>query len=52
LPTDFEEMELDCKLPLWRGELMVDFGHHNYDIKGKAEKGHEKGKYHTEFQST
>jgi len=40
LPTDFEEMELDY------------FGHHNYDIKGHAKEGHEKGKYHTEFQST
>ncbi|KAL7421784.1 hypothetical protein Q5752_003555 [Cryptotrichosporon argae] len=37
LPTDFEEMELDY------------FGHHNYDIKGQAEPGHEKGKHHTEF---
>lgn len=33
-------------------ELITDFGHHNYDIKGKAAKGHEKGNYHTEFQST
>lgn len=33
-------------------DTRADFGHHNYDIKGNAEKGHEKGKYHTEFQST
>jgi len=32
--------------------LILDFGHHNYDLKGKAEKGHNKGKFHTEFQST
>jgi 6-phosphogluconate dehydrogenase len=51
LPTDFEEMELDCEFSFGIA-LMIDFGHHNYDIKGKAEKGHEKGKYHTEFQST
>ncbi|WVW82463.1 6-phosphogluconate dehydrogenase (decarboxylating) [Kwoniella bestiolae CBS 10118] len=37
LDTNFMELELDY------------FGHHNYDIKGKTEKGHEKGKYHTEF---
>ncbi|WWD17736.1 6-phosphogluconate dehydrogenase (decarboxylating) [Kwoniella shandongensis] len=40
LPTDFEEMELDY------------FGHHNYDLKRKPEKGHEKGNYHTEFSRT
>ncbi|KAK4689560.1 hypothetical protein P7C73_g543, partial [Tremellales sp. Uapishka_1] len=40
LPTDFEEMELDY------------FGHHNYDLKSEPVAGHEKGKYHTEFQST
>ncbi|OCF41600.1 6-phosphogluconate dehydrogenase (decarboxylating) [Kwoniella heveanensis CBS 569] len=37
LPTSFEEMELDY------------FGHHNYDIRGKTEKGSKKGNYHTEF---
>lgn len=55
LPTDFEEMELDCESALLGNGvymLMVDFGHHNYDLKAGAEKGHEKGKYHTEFQST
>jgi len=40
LPTDFEELELDY------------FGHHNYDIRGQADKGHNKGRFHTEFQST
>ena len=28
------------------------FGNHIYDVKGKAEKGREKGQYHTEFAST
>ncbi|WWC66396.1 6-phosphogluconate dehydrogenase (decarboxylating) [Kwoniella pini CBS 10737] len=40
LDTNFMELELDY------------FGHHNYDIKGETEKGHEKGKHHTEFSKT
>ena len=37
-------VSLHCGIP-----LTADFGHHNYDLKSKLEKGHHKGQYHTEF---
>lgn len=48
LPTDFEEMELDCELNQ-PDLLTADFGHHNYDTKTEHLEGTEKGKHHTEF---